>query len=207
MIGLSLGMSLGGRANDPRTLTFITSGGTNGATISPTGVLAGDLIVGVVARPQTTAPTHDEAGGALIGSWSSNASSAIAFWKYAEDADPAFGTHINGARSQFWAYRFSDPPANPIGAFDRVAGAASLIMGWAGLTLTKSRRHVLTFGYRAADEAVTPRTDATAVANSGGTSARYYPMRSNGEVSAWALQSLAQTVSGVHQSIAVEVGY
>lgn len=207
MIGLRMGLTFGGRRPPLGTIEFIAAGGANGATVSPTGGAAGDLLVGAVLKTTTTAPTHDEAGGALIGSWSSGASSAIAFWQWTESDTPPFGTHENGSRSQFWLLRFSHPPANPIGASDRVSGAASLVMGWAGLTLQKIGSHVLTFGYRGANEAITARSDAVAVAGTAGASARYAPFRSNGPVSAWAAQDVAQAVSGVHQSIAIEVGY
>lgn len=203
-----MGMTLGGSRPPLGTIEFIAAGGANGDTMSPTGGAAGDLLVGLVARPATTAPTLDPAGGALIITGSSNASSVTAFWRYIDGANPAFGTHTNGSRCQFWNLRFSGtPPVNPIGASARVAGAASLVMGWAGLTLQKVGSHVLTFGYRAANEAITGRSDAVAVSGTAGTTARYAPYRSNGAVSAWAAQDVAQAVSGVHQSIAIEVGY
>lgn len=190
------------------TIDFIASGGTNGATIAPSGLQEGtDLVLGMVFKTTSTAPTHDPTGGALLGSWTGSGSSAIAFWKWAESGAPAFGSHTGGNRSQFFVYRFSSQPLNPIGAVARVAGIASPTMGWAGLTLTKTGSHVATLGYRAADEAITLRPDAITTATAGGTSARYQPMRSDGLVAAWLAQNVAQTVSGVHQSVAVELGY
>jgi len=211
MIGLGIGMTLGGRAGTGGaaipTLAYVTGAGANGATASPSGLSAGDLLVGVVLKATTTAPTHDPTGGALIGSWSSGASSGIAFWKYAESSTPAFGTHTGGSRCEWFAARFSEPPVNPIGASDRISGGVFTAFSWCGLTLQKSRSMVFTVGYRAANEAILDRTGALAAGAATGVSSRYKPMRSNGEVASWPQEDLTQTVAGVFQSIAIEVGY
>ena len=210
MIGIGIGMPLGGRGGggaSPGTIDPVSFGGASATTVVPTGVLAGDLLVGFAMKTTVTAPTHDPVGGALIAAYSSNGSSANIFWKYAEDDTPDFGTHIGAGRCQWAAYRFSAPPASPIGAFARSAANTSLVMGWAGLTLTKLGSHVITVGFRAADEAITDRTGAVAAGTASGVSTRFKPMRSNGAVTAWAAENVAQLVSGYHQSIAIEIGY
>jgi hypothetical protein len=208
---IGIGMGIGGRAGAGGgaggTLEPVTAGGANGTTASITGVLAGDLILGVVLKTSSTAPTHDVAGGALINSWSSGSSSAIAFWKYAESTTPAFGTHANGSRCLWAAYRFSAPPANPIGASDRISGSSSTTLSWCGLTLTRPGGHVFTVAYRAVDDPIVDRPGAVAAGAATGVSARYKPMRSNGAVTSWAQENVTQTVAGVYQSIAIEIGY
>lgn len=207
-IGIGMGVGGGsGAPGDTRTLTFISSGGSSAATTSPSGLATGDAFLGIVFKATATAPTHDEAGGALLGSFSGNATSSIVFWKYAESGTPAFGTHTGGSRCQWWAYRFSDPPVAPFGTPIRNAGAASLVMGWAGLTLTKQMSQVLTMGMRVADDPLAVRTDAAQANAPVGASVRYAFLRSNGAVTSWPAENAAQLVSGVHQSIAVEVGY
>ena len=209
MIGIGIGMTLGGRGGgaSPGTLEFVSAGGASATTVTVTGALTGDLIVGIAAKTSATAPTHDPTGGALIGSWSSGSSSAIAFWKYAESSTPAFGTHTGASRCQWLAYRFSAPPVSPIGASDRISGATSLIMPWAGLTLTKTGSHVITLAHRAADEAIVDRTGAVAAGTASGVSARFKPMRSNGAVSSWPVENVTQTLTAVYQCIAIEIGY
>lgn len=203
---LGMGLTLGG-GSSPRTLDFVAGGGASATTISPSGIAAGDLLLGLALNTTTTTPTHDATGGALIGTWSSNASSAILFWKWAESSTPAFGTHTNANRVQWAAWRFSAPPADPIGAVDRITGASSLTMSWLGLTLEKSGSHVFTMGYRAANEAIVERPGATAVSGTAGVTARYKPMRSSGAVTSWPQEDVTQTIAGIYQSIAVEVGY
>lgn len=207
---MSLGQSrprAGGGAGTG-TITFIGAAGANAATIQPTGLQAGtDVVVGVVMKPTNTAPTFDPDGGNLLGSYSGNGSSCILFWKYAESDTPKFGTHANGNRSQYFAFRFSDPPANPIGAFGRVAAAAGLTMAWGGLTLQRPGSHVITMGYRAADDPIIQRTGTVTVSGGAGVSARYMPLRSDGPASAWAAENPTQLVSGVSQSISLELGY
>lgn len=209
MIGLGIGLTLGGRAGgDPRTLAFVASGGSSATTTAPSGIAAGDALLGIVLKTTTTAPTLDTTvGWNSLGSFSSNSTSAIVMWKYAESGTPAYGTHTGGTRCQWWAYRFSDPPVAPFGTPIRVSGAASLIMGWAGLTLGKLQSQVATIGHRNANETLSERTDALQVNAPVGATSRYAFMRSNGAVGSWPAMDLAQAVSGVHQSIAVEVGY
>jgi hypothetical protein len=208
---IGIGMGIGGRAGAGGgavgMITPIGAGGASATTISPTGVATGDLMIGFAFKSTVTAPTHDATGGELIATYSSNGSSANIFWKYAENSTPAFGTHTGASRVQWVASRFSAPPANPIGAFARSAANTSLIMGWAGLTLTKQGSHVITFGFRAADEAITDRPGAVSVSGTAGVSTRYKPMRSDGVVTSWPLENVAQAVTGYHQSIAIEIGY
>ena len=208
---IGIGMGIGGRggaSGDTRTLTFVAGGGSSAATTAPSGIAAGDALLGIVLKTTTSAPTLDTTvGWNSLGSFSSNSTSAIVFWKYAESSTPAFGTHTGGTRCQWWAYRFSDPPVAPFGTPIRASGAASLIMGWAGLTLAKLQSHVATIGHRNADDPLAQRPDALQVQAPVGATSRYAFMRSNGAVSSWPAMDLAQAVSGVHQSIAVEVGY
>lgn len=191
----------------PPTITYIGGGGANGETTTPTGVEVGDLIIGVALKAASTAPTHDTTGGTLILSASSSASSVIAFWDYADSTTPNFGTHTGANRCEWFAYRFSDPPVNPIGASARISGVSSTTFGWAGLTLIKTRSIVVTVGYRAANETIVNRPLAVAAGGATGVSARYKPMRSNGEVLSWPLENVTQTVAGTSQSIAIEIGY
>lgn len=210
MPAIMIGMGMAGRGGggDPRTLTFVGSGGSSSTTTSPSGLQTGDALLGIVLKTTTTAPTLDTGvGWTSLGSFSSNSTSAIVMWKYAESATPAFGTHTGGTRCQWWAWRFSDPPVAPFGTPIRASGAASLVMGWAGLTLAKQQSHVATIGHRNANETLSERTDALQVNAPVGATSRYSFMRSNGAVSSWPSMDLAQAVSGVHQSIAVEVGY
>lgn len=209
MTGIYIGMGIGGRAGgDPRTLTFVGSGGSSAATTAPSGIAAGDALLEIILKTTTGAPTLDATVGlTLLGTFSSNSTSAIVAWKYAESSTPAFGTHTGGTRCQWWAWRFSDPPVAPFGTPIRASGAASLVMGWAGLTLAKSQSHVATIGHRNANETLSERTDALQVNAPVGATSRYSFMRSNGAVGSWPSMDLAQAVSGVHQSIAIEVGY
>jgi hypothetical protein len=208
---IGIGMGIGGRggsSGDTRTLTFVAGGGSSAATTAPSGIAAGDALLGIVLKTTTTAPTFDATvGWTQIGTFSSNSTSGIVFWKYAESSTPAFGTHTGGTRCQWWAWRFSDPPVAPFGTPIRDSDPASIVMGWAGLTLTKQMSQVATIGHRNADDPIAVRTDALQVQAPVGATSRYAFMRSNGAVGSWPSMDLAQAVSGVHQSIAVEVGY
>lgn len=203
-------------SSTPQAMQFVATGGANDATASITGVLAGDLIVGTVNRGSSgTLPTFDSGGGRERidnSSWiGSTQMCAIAFAKIAESTTPSFGTHTNGSRCTWWAFRFDVPLANALDAIGAStylwASGSDTTAPWAGLTLTKTTKHVVTIMHRVGNELIVARPTDYADGGNVGVSARYRWGRSSGEVSSWPQRDVTQTVNGYEGCISIEVGF
>lgn len=194
------------RANGP-TLSFITNGfSINSPTHAVTGVQAGDLIVGGSFRSFTSpADLATGVGWSEIGNWAGSANRAArAFWKYAEDTEPDFGTHTNATHVWWHAYRHSHPPANPIGAVEHLLSGQAFLAPWIGLDLQREDSHVSTAMHRNGNESLTLRPD---MIDGGGTglSSRYRSAYSAGQKVTYPTFDASQTVSGSTHSLAIEI--
>lgn len=219
---------LSAAADVPQSMEFIGWGSAAAATLTISGVQAGDWLVGVANRNGSgTPPTFDagvgwdridgtaasfagEGAGTSAAAWvGATNMSAIAFAKVAESDTPAFGTHTNAGRVFVFAYRFAKPLASPIGASRYLwAPGMNTTAPWAGLTLIKPNvSHVVTLMQRQGDESIVVRPTDYANLGDAGLTVRYRWGRSDGPVSAWPQRDVTQAVSGFEASIAIEVGF
>lgn len=197
-----------------QSIEYITSNSANGDTAAISGVMTGDLIVGIATRSgSATLPTFDTGQGWNRidgGTWTSAFRSSIAFWKWAESSTPSFGNHTDASRCVWSAYRYGYQISNPIGASAYLAPSwvgADMSVYWTGLTLTKSVSHVLSHMHRAANETIPVRAGDVTSFGVAGVSARYTAVRSNAPVATWPELSSAMSVAGLSQCVAIEIGY
>lgn len=197
------------------SITRIAHSSGNGDTIAISGVEAGDVLVCTVMRTGSAArPVFDSGGGRTRiddDTWHGGGNrSTIAFWKIAESSTPSFGTHTDGTRVTWTAYRYSlGAPSNPIGAvayLSENSGGYLTNAYWTGLTLEgpAGTSHVVTYLGRTANEALGTRPGGATAFGEAGATVRYRGYY-DGPVSSWPEEIVAQSVSGPSQCVAIEV--
>lgn len=192
---------------NPPGLLLRGSGAATASTVTVNGAAEGMLLVGVCMKGSATAPVLDPGVGAVsIGSWSSLATSCLAFYKRCESDTPAFGNHTGATRANYFLFDLDPRDGDPIGAVERLATAAALTFDWPALTLEKSQRYVISCAQRHANEAIIVRPDAAPAILATGIGTRYAVAMSAKDMTPFPAAQTTQLVSGYGQVLSIEVG-